>query len=382
MKKSLLALAVLGAFAGAASAQSSVTMYGTVDVNGRYVKDDGSTKRLSMGRDGLNSSQLGIKGVEDLGGGLKAGFLLLASLNAGTGDIGAGQSATGSGKFWSRRATVSLFSNAGELRLGRDYTPTFWNQTIYDAWGTVGLGNSENVQQLASSTDVRADNNIGYYLPSNIGGFYGQVNVAAADGGYPAASPTTGLGAGSQAGQSSNQGRYIGGRFGFAAGPFDVAVAAGSQRTQLYQFTLAGNGVPATTGVIGTQKTYNVGGSYDFGFVKFEGYFERDTLTDLRENRGSVNAIIPMGQGEVHLGYNRSKLTNNVGVLDYTNSVWQAAATYQYNLSKRTAMYGTVATLDNGNNSRLAIAGGTSITSAPILGGKSRGFELGVRHFF
>ena len=385
MKKSLLALAVLGAYAGVASAQSSVTLYGTVDVNGRYIKDDGSTKRLSMGRDGLNSSQLGIKGIEDLGGGLKAGFLLLASLNAGTGDIGAGQSGTGSGKFWSRRATVSLFSNAGELRLGRDYTPTFWNQTIFDAWGTVGLGNSENIQQLASSTDVRADNNIGYYLPANIGGFYGQVNVAAADGGYTGTNTTTGvLGTGAQAGQTSNQGRYIGGRFGFAAGPFDVAVAAASQRTQAYSYTAAnqGTGLPAAVGIVGTQKTYNIGGAYDFGFVKFEGYAERDTLTDLKETRGSINAIIPMGQGEVHLGYNRSKLTNTVSVLDYKNTVWQAAATYQYNLSKRTAMYGTIATLNNGNNSRLAVAGGTSITAAPTLGGISKGFELGVRHFF
>ena len=123
MKKSLLALAVLGAYAGVASAQSSVTLYGTVDLNGRYVKQDvtsGESKRWSLGRDGINSSQLGFRGIEDLGGGLKAGFLLLSSVGADSGDIGAGQSATGSGKFWTRRATVSLFSNAGELRLGAD----------------------------------------------------------------------------------------------------------------------------------------------------------------------------------------------------------------------------------------------------------------------
>ena len=74
MKKSLLALAVLGAYAGVASAQSSVTLYGTLDVNGRYVKADGQKRRLSEATDGINSSQLGFRGVEDLGGGLRAGW--------------------------------------------------------------------------------------------------------------------------------------------------------------------------------------------------------------------------------------------------------------------------------------------------------------------
>jgi hypothetical protein len=130
MKKSLLALAVLGAFAGVASAQSSVTLYGTVDLNARYVKADGQDRRLTLSQDGINSSQLGFRGVEDLGGGLKAGFNLLAGVNADTG--------TTNSKFFNRRSTVSLFSNLGEVRLGRDYTPTFWNLTIFDAFGTNG----------------------------------------------------------------------------------------------------------------------------------------------------------------------------------------------------------------------------------------------------
>src|SRR6185295_1716498 len=99
MKKSLLALAVLGAFAGVASAQSSVTLYGTVDVAGRYVKADGQDRRLSLATDGINSSQLGFRGVEDLGGGLRAGFNLLASVGVDDGDAGGGQA---NGKFWTR----------------------------------------------------------------------------------------------------------------------------------------------------------------------------------------------------------------------------------------------------------------------------------------
>src|SRR5881396_2956153 len=116
MKKSLLALAVLGAFAGAASAQSSVTLFGTLDVNGKYVKNAGSAKRLSLSQDGINSSQLGFQGTEDLGGGLKANFLLLAGVNADTGSANS--------QFWNRSAYVGLSGNFGAVRLGRDYTPT------------------------------------------------------------------------------------------------------------------------------------------------------------------------------------------------------------------------------------------------------------------
>jgi predicted porin len=381
MKKSLLALAVLGAYAGVASAQSSVTLYGTIDLSGKYIKNDGSSKRLSLSRDGINSSQLGFRGVEDLGGGLKAGFNLLASVGADSGDIGGGQtgsavtggtgaatatSTTGSGKFWSRRSTVSLFSNAGELRLGRDYTPTFWNNTIFDAFGTNGLGDSSHVLQMATSTFVRADNAVQYFLPANIGGFYGQATVAAGEGG------ATGVlgGTGPEVGQTSNGGRYVGGRVGFAAGPFDVAIAAAQQR----------NG-PAL-GV--KQNTYNLGGAYDFGFLKLMGYIDRDTATARRETRGSISAVVPMGQGEIHVGYDRSKFKNSVvPAASFDNSVWQVKATYQYNLSKRTAMYGTIAELSNGNSSRLSISNQvTAQTAAPTLGGKSKGFELGVRHFF
>ena len=155
MKKSLLALAVLGAFAGVASAQSSVTLYGRVDLSagkGAGVEQNS----LANG----SGSRFGVRGVEDLGGGLQALFNIEHRYNADTG------AQTNGARFWTgrslvglqggfgqivfgRRATVSLISNAwGELRLGRDYRPDFWNQTIFDAVGTNGLGSSLNVRQL------------------------------------------------------------------------------------------------------------------------------------------------------------------------------------------------------------------------------------------
>ena len=342
MKKSLLALAVLGAFAGAASAQSSVTLYGTVDLAGTFVKNDGSSRRLSLSQDGINSSQLGFRGVEDLGGGLKAGFNLLAGVNADTGTTNA--------KFFNRRSTISLFSGAGELRLGRDYTPTFWNQTIFDAFGTLGLGSSLNVRQAYSGT--RQDNSIGYFLPSNLGGFYGQAMVGAGEGGTTRDVPA----------------RYLGGRIGFAAGPFDVS---GAYATERFAAPFAGI-VPGNT-----QKTYNVAGSYDFGFAKLLAYYDHESKPGASEKMGSISTVIPFGQSEVHLGYDRSKYNTNV-----STTVDQFKATYQYNLSKRTAMYATVSRLSNKDATQLSIAGGSAISAAPTPAGVSKGFQLGVRHFF
>ncbi|MGZ5215751.1 MAG: porin [Caldimonas sp.] len=356
MKKSLLALAVLGAFAGVASAQSSVTLFGTVDLAGTYVKNDGSAKRLSLTQDGINSSQLGFRGIEDLGGGLKAGFLLLSGVNADTG--------TANSKFWNRRATVSLFSNAGELRLGRDYTPTFWNLTIFDAFGTNGLGSSLNVRQLYGGT--RQDNSVGYFLPSNLGGFYGQAMVAAAEGNTTA----------------DKNARYLGARIGFAAGPFDVS---GAYSTQRFGLPSAGSSAQAGGRVFAiaageSQKTYNVAGSYDFGFLKLMGYYDHESIPGANEKNFSLSTVIPFGQSEVHLGYDRSSMDNGT-----TTKVDQIKATYQYNLSKRTAMYGTISRLSNKDDLTRITLGAVPSSAGnalPTAGGQSKGFQVGLRHFF
>ena len=365
MKKSLLALAVLGAFAGAASAQSSVTLSGTIDLAGRYVKNDGQDRRVSMSNSGINSSQLVLSGKEDLGGGMYAGFVLNSQLAADSGNSGLG------GKFWNRRSTVSLWGNFGEIRLGRDYTPTFWNNTLNDPYGTVGVGDSSNVAQLLAPTFVRADNAIGYFLPANIGGIYGQVMAAASEG--APLSTYTGTTVPNQF--AGNPGRYVGGRIGFAAGPFDIAGAYADQRFDRLP------GAPS-------QKTYNIGGSYNLGVVKLMGYYDRDSLSyagfDKKDDRFSLGAVVPVGQGLINAGYDRSKLTATAPVA-YTNTISKFAVGYIYNLSKRTAVYSQVARLSNGSASAVQIGGDTGGSPAgapPVAGGKSTGFEFGLRHFF
>ena len=198
MKKSLIALAVLAA-SGAAMAQSSVTLFGVVDATVRYVDGGTNGNIWSLTNSGYNSSRLGFRGTEDLGGGLSASFWLEAGVNNdnGTGSAtstnntvaGSASANTGTqGLTFNRRSTVSLAGTWGEVRLGRDFVPYFLNTTIFDPFGTNGVGGVSNFTLVglglltgnslnSTAAGVRASNSIGYFMP-NLGGFYGQAMIA------------------------------------------------------------------------------------------------------------------------------------------------------------------------------------------------------------
>src|SRR4051812_4868252 len=140
MKKSLIALAVMAA-AGAASAQSSVTLFGIVDATISHYSGGGQHNTI-LTNSGYNSSRLGFRGTEDLGGGLAASFWLEAGINNDNGSFTSantnntlGGATGGGGLTFARRSTVSLSGGWGEVRLGRDYVPTFWNTTLFDPFG-------------------------------------------------------------------------------------------------------------------------------------------------------------------------------------------------------------------------------------------------------
>jgi predicted porin len=359
MKKSLLALAVLGAFTGVASAQSSVTLFGIIDVSAKGVKNDGTDRRWSQANDGINSNRLGFRGVEDLGGGLRAGFHLEGAMSPDDGTAG--------GQQWRRRSTVSLMGGFGEVRLGRDYTPSFWNTTIFDPFGTNGVGSSINISRGASSTTppnvvngakgeatyVRSNNSFGYFLPA-LGGVYGQVMVAPGEGAA---------------------GKYRGGRIGFGAGPVNVAAAIASQ-----------DNVP---GGAQKYKTFNLAGSYKVGPAMLMAQYNQEKIdtapTEFKEVRYLIGAAITLGQGELRLSYVKDDQKNNItgtAANEANDDASQIAIGYVYNLSPRTAVYGTFASISNKGQSNFAVAGGSSIAALPTAGGKSTGYEAGVRHSF
>jgi predicted porin len=358
MKKSLIALAVL-ASAGMASAQSSVTLFGIVDAT--LAHGSGSVaKKTQLTNSGYNSSRLGFRGTEDLGGGMSASFWLEAGLNNDNGSgsatntnnqaNGTATAAAGTqGLTFNRRSTVSLAGGWGEVRLGRDYSPQFWNLTVFDPYGTNGVGTTQTLNSsLGGPTIIRASNTIGYFLPGNLGGFYGQLQHYR---GENASNSVTATGAGNK-----NDGNGTGLRVGYANGPVNVAVA-----------------YTTTSFATGDIKSTNVGGQWDFGVAKLMGHYARDRVSGSATGKGGlIGALVPVGPGEIRLAYSTYK--NDFAGTPKTNK-W--ALGYVHNLSKRTALYATYARVKNSGGAAQALNG--AITGA---NSNSSGYDFGIRHSF
>jgi predicted porin len=385
MKKTLIALAVMAA-AGAASAQSSVTLFGIVDATLQWSKGDRGDVRFNVTNSGYNSSRLGFRGTEDLGGGMAASFWLEAGVNN---DNGSGQNTiqnsgtnaplSGGGLTFNRRSTVSLSGGWGEVRIGRDYTPTFWNLTVFDPFGTNGSGTTATLQGgttysfnpltgvvVANGTPgalvvagvgtgvntVRASNSIGYFLPANLGGFYGQFQYAENE-------------LANTAGAAIDNGRYMGGRLGFASGPFNVAFAVG--RTEV-------------TDVVGSDNilAMNLGGQWDFGVAKLQGQLVWDSnlggIADADGRGFLIGGLVPVGAGEIRLAYSQYRGDLN----GFEPKVKKLAIGYVHNLSKRTAIYTTLAHLKNSGGSSQSVNG----AAFGGLNDSSTALDLGIRHSF
>jgi predicted porin len=361
MKKSLIALAVMAA-AGAASAQSSVTLFGVVDATLAWGKGDVSD-RTALTNSGYNSSRLGFRGTEDLGGGMSASFWLEAGVanddgqgaatNSNNQASGTGAAVAGrQGLTFNRRSTVSLGGGWGEVRVGRDYTPQFWNLTVFDPFGTNGVGTSVtliNPQQAADPVTVRASNSIGYFLPANLGGFYGQVQYYMGE---------------NNSGPTEDDGTGGGLRVGFASGPFNVAFA-----------------LSKTNFATGDFDTWNVGGQWDFGVAKVMAQYVSNELSASAtsaipsfEGTGwLIGGLIPVGAGEIRIAYSAYEVDS--AAADPEVSKW--AIGYVHNLSKRTALYATYAHLSNDGGAALGLNG--AVTN---VNGSSSGFDVGIRHSF
>jgi predicted porin len=339
---------VLAGVSALAHAQSNVTLFGVVDVAARYTKN-GDDNVKSLASNGLQTSRVGLRGVEDLGDGLKAGFWLETGLNPDSGTT------SDSARFWNRRSTVNLTGSFGELRLGRDLTPTFTGYADFDAFGTNGVAAADKfVSALGTNADtrVRADNMASYFLPGQLGGVYGQVSVAAGEG-------TAGK-------------KYVGGRIGYAAGALDVS--ASYSRTEVSP--LAGS----------TEDQYKLGSlaaSYDFTVLKLTGYVSQAKYADQKLTIANIGASIPLGPGAVRVSYIHADASGRTtaGVSTEDDDASQIALGYVYDLSKRTALYSTVARVNNKKAAAYAVDSNPALPK-PNNGKDSTGFEVGIRHRF
>ncbi len=282
MKKSLLALAVLGAFAGAASAQSSVTLYGKLDLG--FAKAAGSAdKQVADG----SSSRLGFRGVEDLGGGLKAMFQIEHRFNPDTGTVT-------NAAFWHGISPVGLGGSFGTVNLGRQYTAAFSLATnVIDPFGGDTVAGLRGESLTKSVGRLRTENSVRY------DGAFGGLKVAADIAETPAGGVDRPYSVAAQ----------------YAAGPFMVAAS--------YDNPTGANDNLAT-----------LGGSYAFGPAKVSlGIGRGDNNSNVRVKQALAGVTVNVGAaGQVLAGYAQQE----VGTADATKKV---SLGYRHNLSKRTQLY-------------------------------------------
>jgi predicted porin len=352
MKKLLIATAALAMVAGTAQAQSNVSIYGNIDMSWQSVDNDAGATGAQMSRNALSSSRLGFRGTEDLGGGLKAGFVLEAAINAGNGQVGAAgtqadatAAAVPAATTFDRAAYVSLSSaKLGELRLGRtDVTLVNDIDVMVSQMGNMGNFNT-GINNITIGDNI--DNTVAYYSPT-FNGFQLQAGYASANS---APSSSTGLIT------EATTGDITAFMVSYVAGP--VKAYAGKSEKK-----------GATTAADGEETTYGL--AYDAGFASFGAARQTGQASSTAQyTQTSLTVAVPvkaLGSGvKVHAGYHMSEddLAANKDINTTRLAITKA-------LSKRTTVYAAYASADNDSSVAGAIAGKTVTTTA-----------VGINHAF
>ncbi|AGW92035.1 MULTISPECIES: porin [Cupriavidus] len=379
MKKSLLALAALGAFAGAAQAQSSVTLYGVVDANIEYVSNMSSVTpsaangfatgpsenlfRMSSG--GLSGSRWGLRGVEDLGSGLKALFVLESGFGLDNGGMQQG------GRLFGRQAYVGLESaQAGRVTFGRQYTSLF---DMMANFSPAGYATQYEPVVAQLGLNFRSDNTAKYT------GKFGPVTAVAH---WSFGNGITAANTGEVPGQFRRDTGY-GAGVSWAAGPFGISGAYDQ-----YNPTLN------AAGGTGEVKKAAVAASYAFGPAKLMAGYRwgmskaPNDNTILKDNYywvgGNYQVTPALG---LTLAYYYDDVKNfNPAATGATNNIknpWQISFIADYNLSKRTDVYLTTAFSKNAglnfDTSAISFANGYFLGTGED---KMIGAAIGIRHKF
>jgi predicted porin len=345
MKKSLIALAVIAA-SGAASAQSSVTLYGLVDTYVGSTKTNGLSQTVVNGG-GLQTSRFGFKGSEDLGGGLKANFLLEAGFDSSTGAsnnyqnpyFGAnGAPVAENNAVFGRNSWVGLSGGFGEIRLGKMWTAyDEVNGTASATFNSNIFSPTKDLVWMSNTYNDRPGNAISYATPT-MGGF-------SAMGTYSFGENKT---------ATTSAGKIMAVNVAYAGGP--VAVTLGYQ-TEKY------------TGSMDSVKLLQLNATYDLGVVKLLGSYGRveDRIPGVKTNEYQLGLDIPLGSAftlSAGYGWSQDKVENN----DIDSKRKSFGIAGLYSLSKRTDLYVGF------NDSKGKLEDVTYL--------KSRVFAAGIRHKF
>ena len=347
MKKSLIALAVLAA-SGAAFAQSTVTIYGLLDVNINSTKDQitgTGQSQVKIDSGGVQTSRFGLKGSEDLGGGLKANFKLESGFDIDTGRASGysnpyNPTAPPAASVFSRQSWVGVSGDFGEIQLGKMWTP-------YDDQTGTGLAafyaNTFSPVRYIWSSYLnyydRPGNAIQYTTP-NFGGISGAVMYSFGEN----KTATTGAG------------NITSFRIGYEGGPIAVSLGYQAEKTP--------------NGAAKTAKFTQLNGTYDLGVAKILAAYGnvKDFGGTPKTNEYHIGVDVPLGSAlTLSGGYATSKDTGFApGTSEIKRNGFGLGALYA--LSKRTNLYAGL------NNSKQTQAGTADL--------KTNVYALGVRHTF
>jgi len=337
MKKTIAAAAVLGTFAVAAHAQSSVTLYGILDAGITYAnKVATSTGHDSLVRygDGVASgSRWGLRGAEDLGGGLKALFVLESGFSTGDGTSGQG------GALFGRQAFVGLAKDGiGSVTFGRQYSfSTDFIGANYSMGSQTPAGNyAYHINDLDQYTSSRINNAVKFtsanFAGLTFGAMYGFSNSTQFAG-----APTTTVGTTTTQGSSS---AYSFG-LNYAQGPFGIGAAYTNIRfpngaTPAFSVSIAN----VNTGGLRDLETFAVGARYtiaaglvwaNWSHTKFEPVTGGSSTLNNYEIGGKYAFTPALSAG---LGYTFSDLDDR-----FSGKWHQINSAVDYALSKRTDVY-------------------------------------------
>ena len=361
MNKKLIAVAVAGAcVAPAAMAQTAnpVTLYGRVHATFESVESTGPTAATILPRRTRVSDQaslLGVRGTEDLGGGLKAFFQLETAFKPDENNS----------MFAARNSGVGLQGAWGSLLLGRWDTPYKVVTTAIDPFGDVTLGgwtagmSGSGVRSVQGQFDRREQNNVQYWSPS-WGGFAFRLSYMANEARTATVNP-----------------RSNGASVSYTGGP--VYVAWGYHEFKDMTFGAA----PSTvSGVLKKQRSNEIVAAFTFGPIKFGGAYERtDRDTFTKHKAWLANIVWTMGNNQLILQHTKAQDGELPTVVTQPSCKVDTFG-YQYNFSRRTFFLAEYARIDNN-------ATGTcnfSVTPGPITtnmaGQDSKGISLGLRHIF
>lgn len=324
MKRNLPALAVLTLLCGAAYAQSSVTLYGVADVG--IGKMNGQKTGMISG-DAVNNatSYIGFRGIEDLGGGLKAGFRLEQYVNMKDGATASANGFLGQGnETYGRAANVWLEGGFGQFKMGRSETPSY-NAVL--AWSIVGSANySPSMHRYgAAGRRARSSSQFSYKTPV-LGGFSAEVAFIAK-------------------GDRDNKAKY------------DLNV--------IYENGPLAAGI-AYNKIQDAKANYALGAKYDFGmFALSAGYYDIRNLAGISLAAGSRMKLAGFSVGgsvkfdnitlAVELQRQRKKEVYNQNVTQKYKKYTEGVVEAKYALSKRTFVYADYLRMENKNNYGLGI---------------------------